>query len=93
MSSLTERWLWIGFMGMVIGSVFFGFKAISLRRREGLEFSLVSCFITLWAAILYLTMILGETVLTNFNGHSAIFIGRYIEAVERAYIEDEPIHR
>lgn len=79
MTNLTESWLWIGFIGMAVGSAIFGFKAVTIRRREGMEFSLVSCFITLWAAIIYLTMILGETVLTNFNGQSEIFIGRYID--------------
>lgn len=79
MTQVTQAWLWIGFIGMAIGSVIFGLKAASLRRREGMEFSLVSFFITLWAAALYLTMVLNETVLHNFNGQADIFVGRYID--------------
>ena len=54
---MTELWLWIAFIGMVIGSVIFGGKAIAARRKEGMEFPLASFFITLWAATMYLTMI------------------------------------
>jgi len=81
MMNATQLWLWIGFIGMSLGFVIFGLKAVSLRRKEGMEFSLVSCFICLWAAALYLTMILGETVLYNFNGQQEVFLGRYIDWV------------
>ena len=76
---MTQLWLWIGFIGMVIGSVYFGLKAAAMRRKEGMEFPLESFFITLWAAAMYLTMILGETVLRDFNGQSEVFLGRYID--------------
>ncbi|BCL39557.1 bacteriorhodopsin [Nostoc sp. MS1] len=65
---MIQFWLWVAFIGMTIGSVFFGLKADAMLRREGMEFPLESCFITLWAATMYLTMILGETVLRDFNG-------------------------
>jgi bacteriorhodopsin len=81
MTASTQFWLWVGFVGMVIGSVIFGSKAAAQRRKEGMEFALVSFFITLWAAALYLTMILGETVLRDFNGQSEVFVGRYIDWV------------
>lgn len=76
---MTQLWLWIAFIGMVIGSIYFGFKASAMRRKEGMEFPLESFFITLWAATMYLTMILGETVLRDFNGQSEVFLGRYID--------------
>lgn len=79
MTSGTQLWLWIGFIGMVIGSISFGFKAMAQRRKEGMEFALVSFFITLWAAAMYLSMILGETVLFNFKGQETLFWGRYVD--------------
>ncbi|MEH1839784.1 MAG: bacteriorhodopsin [Nostoc sp.] len=78
---MTQFWLWVGFIGMVIGSVYFGLKATTMRRKEGMEFPLESLFITLWAAAMYLTMILGETVLRDFNGQSEVFVGRYLDWV------------
>lgn len=75
----TQLWLWIAFIGMTIGSVIFGLKAATQRRKEGMEFALVSFFITLWAAIMYLSMILGETVLFNFKGQHTLFWGRYLD--------------
>lgn len=78
---MTQFWLWVGFIGMVIGSVYFGLKAAAMRRKEGMEFPLESFFITLWAAALYLSMILGETILRDFNGQSEVFWGRYVDWV------------
>jgi len=79
MSSGTQLWLWIAFIGMVLGSVVFSLKAAAQRRKEGMEFALVSFFITLWAATMYLSMILGETVLFNFKGQHTLFWGRYLD--------------
>ncbi|MER3433335.1 MAG: rhodopsin [Leptolyngbya sp. ERB_1_1] len=81
MTYTTQVWLWVGFIGMVFGTIVFGAKAIAKRRKEGMEFALVSFFITLWAASLYLSMILGETVLTDFKGQHEIFWGRYVDWV------------
>ncbi len=81
MSSGTQLWLWIGFIGMIAGSIIFGLKAAAQRRKEGMEFALMSFFITLWAATMYLTMILGETVLFNFKGQQTLFWGRYVDWV------------
>lgn len=81
MSSGTQLWLWIAFIGMVFGSVVFGLKAAAQRRKEGMEFALVSFFITLWAATMYLSMILGETVLFDFKGQHTLFWGRYLDWV------------
>ena len=79
MTAGTEFWLWVAFIGMVFGSLIFGFKAWKERRKEGMEFALVSFFIPLWAATMYLTMILGETVLFNFRGQEVLFWGRYLD--------------
>ncbi|HEY9622366.1 MAG TPA: bacteriorhodopsin [Crinalium sp.] len=79
MTSGTQLWLWIGFIGMVIGSVIFGLKAAAQRRKEGMEYALVSFFITLWAAAMYLSMALGETVLFDFKGQQTLFWGRYVD--------------
>lgn len=76
---MTQLWLWIGFIGMTIGALIFGFKAAAMRRKEGMEFPLQSFFIVLWAAALYLTMALGETV-TPIKGQT-VFWGRYIDWV------------
>jgi bacteriorhodopsin len=81
MTSGTQLWLWIAFAGMVIGSVVFGLKAAAQRRKEGMEFALVSFFITLWAATMYLSMVLGETVLFDFKGQHTLFWGRYLDWV------------
>lgn len=79
MSSGTQLWLWIAFIGMVFGSIVFGLQAAAQRRKEGMEFALASFFITLWAAAMYLSMILGETVLFNFKGQHTLFWGRYVD--------------
>jgi bacteriorhodopsin len=81
MTYATHLWLWIGFIGMAVGSLIFGAKAIAKRKKEGMEFALVSFFITLWAAALYLSMALGETVLTDFKGQHELFWGRYVDWV------------
>ncbi|HEY9640541.1 MAG TPA: bacteriorhodopsin [Coleofasciculaceae cyanobacterium] len=81
MTSGTQLWLWIALIGMVLGSIIFGLKAVAQRRKEGMEFALVSFFITLWAAAMYLSMILGETVLFDFKGQHTLFWGRYVDWV------------
>lgn len=77
MTPTARLWLWIAFTGMTIGTLIFGFKSVQTRRREGMEFHLESFFITLWAATLYLTMALGETV-TEVRGET-VFWGRYVD--------------
>lgn len=76
---MVQLWLWIAFIGMIIGSVIFGLKAAAMRRQEGMEFPLKSFYITLWAAALYLSMILGETI-TPLHGRD-VFWGRYVDWV------------
>lgn len=79
---MTQTWLWIAFWGMVIGSVYFGLRAAAMRRKEGMEFPLESFFITLWAAAMYLTMILGETVIRPTTGlQTEVYLGRYLDWV------------
>ncbi len=79
MSPTTENWLKIAFVAFTLASVYFGSLWARERRQEGMEFALKSFFICLWAATLYLTMILGETV-TEINGE-LVFWGRYIDWV------------
>lgn len=79
MNYTTRLWLWIAFAGMVIGSLIFGSKAFAMRRKEGMEFPLESFFITLWAATMYLTMALGETVFPAPGQQQEIFWGRYVD--------------
>lgn len=81
MTATTQIWLWIAFIGMILGSIAFGLKAAGQRHREGMEFSMVSFFITLWAATMYLSMILSETVLFDFKGQHILFWGRYLDWV------------
>lgn len=77
---MTQLWLWIGFVGMVIGSIYFGIKAFAMRRKEGMEFALESFFICLWAATMYLTMVLGETAIRPTEGlQTEVYLGRYID--------------
>lgn len=80
---MTQAWLWIAFWGMTIGAVYFGLKAVAMRRKEGMEFPLESFFITLWAAAMYLTMILGETVIRPTTGlQTEVYLGRYLDWVK-----------
>ncbi len=76
---MVKLWLWIGFVGMIMGSGIFGLRAVAMRRKVGIEFPLQTFFITLWAAVMYLAMALGETILIDFNGQKEIFIGRYLD--------------
>ena len=76
---MTKLWLWIGFIGLSVGSIIFGLKAVAMRGKEGIEFPLQTFFITFWAAAMYLTMILGDTILIDFNGQREIFVGRYVD--------------
>lgn len=73
----TEIWLWVAFIGMVIGVVILGARAISHRHREGMEYSMVSFFVCLWAACMYLSMALGHTI-TLANGE-VVYWGRYLD--------------
>ncbi len=76
---MTQLWLWIGFIGLTVGSIIFALKAVAMRGKEGIELPLKTFFITLWAAAMYLSMILGETILRDFNGQREIFVGRYVD--------------
>ena len=73
----TEIWLQVAFVGMLIGVVILGIKAIANRHHEGMEFSMVSFFVCLWAACMYLAMIFGHTV-SEINGE-VVYWGRYID--------------
>ena len=75
--------LWIGFIGMTIGAVIFGIRAVSMRLNKGVGFAINSFFITLWAATIYLSMALGQTVIPktlipNLYDHP-IYWGHYVD--------------
>ena len=63
---------------MVIGFVILGARAIAHRHREGMEYSMVSFFVCLWAACMYLAMVLGHTSYAEINGE-VVYWGRYID--------------
>ena len=73
----TEIWLLVAFIGMVIGVIILGVRAIAHRHREGMEYSMVSFFVCLWAGCMYLAMLLGHTV-SEINGE-VVYWGRYID--------------
>lgn len=77
MSNWTEIWLMVAFIGMVIGVIILGIRAISHRHREGMEFSMVSFFVCLWAACMYLSMALGHT--EALIGGQEIYWERYLD--------------
>ena len=62
---------------MAIGVVILGIRAIAHRHREGMEFSMVSFFVCLWAACMYLSMALGHTQ-ANIGGQE-VYWGRYLD--------------
>lgn len=37
----TEIWLWLAFIGMAIGVVILGIRAIAKRHQQGMEFSII----------------------------------------------------
>ena len=73
----TETWLIVAFVGMVIGVVILGIRAVKNRHKEGMEFSMVSFFVCLWAATMYLAMIFGHTV-AMINGQE-VYWGRFLD--------------
>ncbi len=74
---MTQIWLWVDFVVFSLAALNFGIKVGAMRRQEGLEFPLISFFVVLWSAALYLTMIFHQTV-TPFHGHE-VYWGRYID--------------
>lgn len=73
----TRTWLVVAFIGMLVGVVILGIRAVKNRHKEGMEFSMVSFFVCLWAACMYLAMILGHTVAT-INGQE-VYWGRFLD--------------
>ena len=74
---MVQFWLWVAFIGMAIAAVIFGLKAFGVRHKEGMEFPLVSFFVVLWAATMYLTMIQGLTVSSIWG--QEVYWGRYVD--------------
>lgn len=72
----TTVWIQVTFVGMVIEAVFLGKTAIAKRHQQGMEFSIISFFVCLWAACIYLAMAFGHTVTTV--GGQQVYWGRYL---------------
>ena len=76
--SLTYVWLWIGTIGMLIGS-FLIYGALASNRNEEIEADLVThFFVPLIAFALYFLMALHYGSLTTANGR-VFYFGRYID--------------
>ena len=72
----TTIWIQVTFVGMVIQAVILGKKAIAKRHQQGMEFSIVSFFVCLWAACIYLAMAFGHAIVTV--GGQQVYWGRYL---------------
>ena len=72
----TTIWLQVTFVGMVIEAVIVGTKAIAKRHQQGMEFSIISFFVCVWAACIYLSMAFGHAIVTV--GGQQVYWGRYL---------------
>ncbi len=77
MDSLTLTSLWIGFIGLIIGSIYFGKDAMSAKGEDWEEFHIVHFTITIVAALAYLGMMMGQGRI-EVNGHE-VFWARYLD--------------
>ena len=79
----TTVWIQVTFIGMAIEAVILGNKAmpsasfaIAKRHQKGMEFSVISFFVALWAACMYLAMSQGHAI-TEVGGQE-VYWGRYV---------------
>lgn len=77
MDSFTLVSLWIGFVGLLIGAIYFGKDAIAAKGEDWEEFHIVHFTITMVAALAYLGMIMGEGQIEIY-GHT-VFWARYLD--------------
>lgn len=73
---MAQTWLWIGVIGMALGSVFFGFGAHNAKHERWKILYTLNFFITAIAATLYLIMALGQGV-SMIDGRQTYWV-RYI---------------
>lgn len=57
---MTQFWLWIGFISMTVGAIFFGISASRNRSERWKILLTLNFFITAIAAVLYLAMVMGQ---------------------------------
>ena len=69
--------LWIGFVGLLIGAIYFGKDAIAAKGEDWEEFHIVHFTITVVAALAYLGMIMGQGRIEVY-GHD-VFWARYVD--------------
>ncbi|MGB3297187.1 MAG: bacteriorhodopsin, partial [Phormidesmis sp.] len=69
--------LWIGFIGLLIGAIYFGKDAITASGEDWEEFHIVHFTITAIAALAYLGMIMGQTFIVVYD-HEVIW-ARYLD--------------
>ena len=77
MDGFTLTALWIGFIGLLIGSLYFGKDAIGANGEDWEEFHIIHFTITTVASLAYLAMILGQGII-EVDGHT-VFLARYID--------------
>ncbi len=77
MDSFTLVSLWIGFIGLTIGAIYFGKDAITANGEDWEEFHIVHFSIAVIAALAYLAMIMGQTFIEVY-GHE-VFWARYLD--------------
>ncbi len=83
MDSFTLVSLWIGFVGLLIGAIYFGKDAIAAKGEDWEEFHIVHFTITMVAALAYLGMIMGEGQIEIY-GHT-VFWARYLDWTVRSF--------
>lgn len=77
---MVEFWLWVGVIGMGVGSVLLFFRALNNKRPEDQADLNAHFFVPAIAFSLYLLMALGGGVMQTYPGHF-FFYGRYIDWV------------
>lgn len=73
---MTQTWLWIGVIGMTLGSVFFGLGAHNAKKERWRILFTINFFICAIAAGLYLSMALGQGK-SIIDGRPTVWV-RYI---------------
>lgn len=73
---MAQTWLWLGVIGMALGSIFFGFGAHNAKNERWKILYTLNFFITAIAATLYLVMALGQGV-SIIDGRQTYWV-RYI---------------
>lgn len=73
---MTQFWLWVGFISMAVGAVFFGLGANRARSERWRILFTLNFFITAIASVLYLSMVMGQGR-GVFDGNETFWV-RYI---------------